>query len=184
MSQRPREARLYFSFRSPYSWMAVEQLRRRLPDIFERVRMLPYWDPDPLTAQLLAQRDVSLPYQQMSKAKHLYVLGDTKRLAARLGLTMAWPVDISPWWERPHLAWLAARHQGQAERCYDALVTARWTRGEDICDAATFARVVGQAGLDAAVLEAASADDGYRAEGAGYLAAACDDDVFGVPYVR
>lgn len=184
MSRRRPVPRLYFSFRSPYSWMAIELLRRDLPDLFERAAMFPYWDPDPRTGRLLAERGASLSYQQMSKAKHLYVLGDTKRMAARLGLAMAWPVDIGPWWERPHLGWLAARAAGAGQACYDALVAARWTRGEDICDAAVFAKVMADAGLDAAALEAASQDERYLAEGVECLAAACDDDVFGVPYVR
>jgi len=179
-----RPPRLYFSFRSPYSWMAVERLRRAVPDLFERFELFPYWDPDATMQRALRERGAELPYQQMSKAKHLYVLGDTKRLAARLGLRMAWPVDIDPWWELPHLAWLAARRAGLAERCYDALVEARWGAGADICEAEVFGKVVGDAGLDAEALLAAAGRDDVRAEGLECLVAAYEDDVFGVPYLR
>ena len=178
-----RRPRLYFSFRSPYSWMAVGQLRRSIPDLFERLDLYPYWDPDPQTEQALRDHGAELCYQQMSKAKHLYVLGDTKRMAARLGLTMAWPVDIEPWWEVPHLGWLAARRTGQGERCYDALVAARWGQGANICDPEVFRRVVAGAGLNAAELGSASADAEIRAEGVRCLVAAYEDDVFGVPYL-
>jgi 2-hydroxychromene-2-carboxylate isomerase len=181
MTQRPR---LYFSFRSPYSWMAVERLRRTLPELFRRADLIPYWDPDPETERMVTERGARLYYQQMSRAKHLYVLADTKRMASRLGLAMAWPVDVDPWWELPHLGWIAARRAGRAERCYDALVAARWNRGENICDRAVFQQVIAGAGLDAVTLAAAAADADIRAEGARCLVAAYEDDVFGVPYVR
>jgi 2-hydroxychromene-2-carboxylate isomerase len=118
----------------------------------------------------------------MTKAKHLYVLADTKRLAARLGLSMAWPVDIDPWWEVPHLGWIAARRAGLAERCYDALVGARWNRGENICDPGVLGRVASDAGLDGTRLVAATTESDIRAEGVRALVSAYDDDVFGVPY--
>jgi 2-hydroxychromene-2-carboxylate isomerase len=183
MTRSNRPPRLYFSFRSPYSWMAIERLRHRLPDLFTVAGLVPYWDPDPVTAQLVAERGAEFHYQQMSKAKHLYVLADTKRMAARLGLAMAWPVDIDPWWEMAHLAWLAARRAGAAERCYDALVAARWERGENICDPEVLRQVTTAAGLDGAALAAAAADDDVRAEGAECLVRAYEEDIFGVPYV-
>jgi 2-hydroxychromene-2-carboxylate isomerase len=178
-----RPPRLYFSFRSPYSWLAVARLRRRAPDLFTRMELFPYWDPDPVTRQMLRDRDAELPYQPMSKAKHLYVLFDTRRLATRLGLPMAWPVDRDPWWELPHLGWLAARRAGLAERCYDALVAARWTEGADICDTGEFTRVITAAGLDGAALVAAVQRDDIRTEGVEALVSAYQDDVFGVPYL-
>jgi len=180
MTRRPR---LYFSFRSPYSWMAIERVRRRMPDLFQIADLFPYWDPDPVTERMVSERGAALYYQQMSRAKHFYVLADTKRMAARLGLAMAWPVDVDPWWELPHLGWIAARRAGQAERCYEALVAARWGRGENICDRAVFRRVIAAAGLDATLAVAAD-DADVRAEGAQCLVTAYEDDVFGVPYVR
>jgi 2-hydroxychromene-2-carboxylate isomerase len=178
-----RPPRLYFSFRSPYSWMGLEKLRRHLPGLFSAVELIPYWDPDEVTARLVAEQDAQFHYQQMSKAKHLYVLADTKRMAARLGLTMAWPVDVDPWWEVPHLAWLAARRAGAAERCYDALVAARWQRGENICDPEVLRHAVGAAGLDGMALAAAPQADTIRAEGVQCLVRAYEEDIFGVPYV-
>ena len=176
--------RLYFSFRSPYSWMAVERLRRVLPDLFERIELIPYWDPDPPTRQALKERDAEPPYQQMSKAKHLYVLVDTKRLATRLGLHLAWPVDDDPWWELPHLGWLVAQQAGVGQRCYDALIAARWGAGLDICDDEVFTRVLTDVGLDGAAISTAAHDETTRAAGVSCLAAAHEDDIFGVPYLR
>ncbi|GIJ79590.1 2-hydroxychromene-2-carboxylate isomerase [Micromonospora phaseoli] len=181
MKRRPR---LYFSFRSPYSWLTVHRLRREVPDILDRVDCYPYWDPDAKTTAGLAERGAELHYVQMSRAKHRYILLDTKRLAQRAGLAMAWPIDVDPWWELPHLAWLRARREGRAVAFYDALVAARWERGEDICTPEVIARAAVVAGVDPEAAQAAPEDAEIRAEGIDCLAAAYDDDVFGIPYLR
>lgn len=176
--------RLYFSFRSPYSWLTVHRLRVAVPDAFERIEWFPYWDPDSDTERALAEQRAEFHYVQMSRAKHLYLLMDTKRLAARLGLTMAWPVDVDPWWERPHLAFLTAREQGRAEEFYDALIRARWQRGEDICAPEVIERAAEEACVDPALTLRAPEDPRIRAAGVACLVRAYEDDVFGIPYLR
>ncbi|MFI6042477.1 2-hydroxychromene-2-carboxylate isomerase [Nocardia sp. NPDC051321] len=179
-----RKARLYFSFRSPYSWMAVEKLARALPGAYEQLEFVPYWDPDQRTEEDLRARDAEFHYVPMSKAKHLYVLIDTKRMAERLGLPIHWPIDRDPWWEVPHLAWLAARRRGRPHSFYRAVVTARWIRGENICDPEVIRGLAVQTGLDGDELVGAVHAADLRAEGADCLARAYDDDIFGVPYLR
>jgi 2-hydroxychromene-2-carboxylate isomerase len=181
VTARPR---LYFSFRSPYSWLTVRRLRAEVPDALTELDWYPYWDPDSRTEAALAQRGGELPYAQMSRAKHLYILMDTKRLAQRAGLAMAWPVDVDPWWELPHLAWLWARRLGRAEQFYDAVTAARWERGENICDPAVLRVAAAEAELDADTAVVAADDPGIRAEGVDCLYEAYLDDVFGVPYLR
>jgi 2-hydroxychromene-2-carboxylate isomerase len=180
----PAQPRLYFSFRSPYSWMTVRRLRAEVPDAWTALVWYPYWDPDTRTAAALAERGAALPYAQMSRAKHLYILLDSKRLSQQEGLSMSWPVDADPWWERPHLAWLWARRLGRAERFYDAVVAARWERGENICDPPVLRAAAEEAGLDAEAAVAVTDDPSVRAEGVDCLYAAYHDDVFGVPYLR
>ncbi|MTK01492.1 2-hydroxychromene-2-carboxylate isomerase [Micromonospora sp. CP22] len=179
-----RRARLYFSFRSPYSWLTVRRLRAAVPDAFDALDWLPYWDPDGTTAGLLAERGVDLHYGQMSRSKHRYILLDTKRLATADGAAMAWPVDVDPWWEPAHLAWLWARRSGRAEPFYDAVTAARWERGENISDPAVVAACAAQAGLDPDVAAACADDPELRAEGVECLSHAYHDDVFGVPYLK
>jgi 2-hydroxychromene-2-carboxylate isomerase len=179
-----RPPRLYFSFRSPFSWMTVERLRRGMPDIDEHLEFLPYWDPDQRTTAALTERGAGLHYVAMSKAKHLYILQDTKRLAARLDLPMVWPVDLDPWWELPHLAWLRARRLGLARRFYDAVVAARWLRAENICEPAVIRRIALDVGVDPDLLATAADDEEIRAEGVDCLVAAWEDNVFGIPYLR
>ncbi|MYT29272.1 MULTISPECIES: DsbA family protein [unclassified Streptomyces] len=184
MSRRPDVPRIYFSFRSPFSWLALHQLRSQEPDILRRAEMIPYWDPDSRTERALKERGAAVHYVQMSKAKHLYVLYDTRRLTQRFGLPMAWPVDRDPWWEVPHLAWLRARREGVAERFYDAVTRARWEQGLDICDPDTLAGLTVECGLSAGQLTSAANDPELREEGVDCLERAYHDDVFGIPYFR
>jgi 2-hydroxychromene-2-carboxylate isomerase len=179
-----RGARLHFSFRSPFSWMAVTRLLRRVPDATSRVEFLPYWDPDAQTSAGLSARDAEFHYAPMTKAKHLYILHDTKRQARRLGLGMVWPIDDEPWWELPHLAYLRARRLGAGPAFYSAVMAARWERGENICEAPVIRDLADGLGLDAAALLDAPHSPEIRAEGVDCLVTAYEDDIFGVPYFR
>nr|AFV52182.1 isomerase [Streptoalloteichus sp. ATCC 53650] len=179
-----RRPRVYFSLRSPYSWLTVRRLRAEAPTCLDEVDWLPYWDPDPITLAALEERGGEFHYVQMSRAKHLYMLLDTKRLAQAQGVDMAWPVDIDPWWELPHLAWLAARRLGRPWEFYDALVAARWGRGDDICLPEVVRVAAEQAGLDPEALLAAPEDPEIRETAADCLHQAYLDDVFGIPYLK
>jgi 2-hydroxychromene-2-carboxylate isomerase len=179
-----KRPRLYFSFRSPYSWMTVDRLRAALPAAHEQLDWVPYFDPDPVTQKLLAERGGEFHYTQMSRSKHRYILMDTRRLAQRCGLSMAWPIDQDCWWELPHLAWLVARRAGRSMAFYDALVAARWQRGADICTPDVIRQAATDSGVDPAAALAAPDDPDIRQEATAGLFQAYQDDVFGVPYLR
>ncbi|NUR59916.1 MAG: disulfide bond formation protein DsbA [Catenulispora sp.] len=179
---RPKNPRLYFSFRSPYSWIALRRLEAVLPDAAATVEYIPYWDADEQTSAALAERGAEVLYQQMTKAKHLYLIQDTKRIAARLGYQVRWPIDRDPWWELPHLGWLAARRAGVEREFYTAVTRARWEQGADVCDRDVLRGVCVEAGLDAEPLLAAPDDPDIRAEGVEALSRAYDEDIFGIPY--
>lgn len=181
MKRRPR---LYFSFRSPYSWLTVRRLREVVPNLSTAMECFPYWDPDERTSAALADRGGEFHYLQMSRAKHLYMLMDTKRLAERQGITMAWPVDVDSWWELPHLAWLQARHDGREWEFYDAVTEARWGRGDDICQPEVIRAAAEQAGLHPDRLVAAADTPDIRSEAVECLYQAYLDDVFGIPYLK
>ncbi|WP_433042406.1 2-hydroxychromene-2-carboxylate isomerase [Dactylosporangium sp. CS-033363] len=181
MKKRPQ---LYFSFRSPYSWLALRKLRTVCPDLDEVFDVRPYWDPDEQTSASLAARGGEFHYQQMSRAKHLYMLLDTKRLTTASGVAMAWPIDIDSWWELPHLAFLYARGAGRAWPFYDAIVEARWGRAEDICTTEVVAAAARTAGLEPSSVLAAADDPVIRAEAVDCLYAAYRDDIFGIPYIK
>ncbi|WP_199434086.1 2-hydroxychromene-2-carboxylate isomerase [Qaidamihabitans albus] len=176
--------RVHFSFRSPFSWIALTRLLRAVPDLDRHVELLPYFDPDERTAEALRARDADFHYQQMSKAKHLYILYDVRRQVSRHGLTMTWPVDVDPWWELPHLAWLRAVELGEGTRFYAGVTAARWERGENVCDPAVVRAIAEEAGLPGDELAAAPDDPRLREAGVDALVRAYEDDVFGVPYFR
>ena len=179
-----RRPRLYFSLRSPFSWMAVWQLEERIPNADEHIEYIPFFEPDAESAKALEELGGVFHYVQMSKAKHLYILNDTKRLAAKFGYQMKWPVDIDPWWELPHLAWIKAKQLGVQREFYQAVTRARWERGEDICEVDVLRPVLEDAGLPVEPLLTAPSDPGIRAAGVHALLNVYNDDVFGVPYFK
>jgi 2-hydroxychromene-2-carboxylate isomerase len=179
-----RNPRLFFSFRSPFSWLAIERLQRILPDAQNHIEFIPYWEPDSRTERSLQERGAAIHYAQMSKAKHLYILQDTKRLVERMGLRMAWPIDMTPCWEIPHLGWLQAKRLGLGAPFYTAVVSARWQRGENICDPEVIRGLAASLGIAAESILGAVEDPEIRAEGVDCLVEAYEDDIFGVPYFR
>lgn len=181
---RDRRPRLHFSFRSPFSWLGITRLRALVPDLDQRVRFIPYWDPDAETELALRERDAEFHYTQMTKAKHLYILHDTRRQAARLGVPMRWPIDDDPWWERPHLAWLQADQLGAGPAFYRAACAARWERGEDICTEAAIRALAAETDLPADALVGAVHSADIRMRAVDCLVTAYEDDIFGVPYFR
>jgi 2-hydroxychromene-2-carboxylate isomerase len=179
-----RSPRVFFSFRSPFSWMAVERMQRAIPDVHKLLQFIPYWEPDQRTREALQKREAEIRYAAMSKAKHLYILQDTKRLAGELGLRIVWPVDIAPWWEVSHLGWLKARRLGQGTAFYKVVTEARWQRGENISDPNVVRKLAESVGLDGDIILQAIDDPDIRAEGVDSLVDAYQDDIFGVPYFR
>ncbi|MFI6042575.1 2-hydroxychromene-2-carboxylate isomerase [Nocardia sp. NPDC051321] len=176
------EPRFYFSLRSPYSWLAVEDLLARHRELAETLTWLPFWDPDGAMLAELEQAGGGYCYAPMSREKHLYILQDARRAAAARGLTVRWPVDRNPWWEVPHLACVAAARVGRMPELAVALTRARWHEGRDICDPGTVEAVGTDLGLDGAELARAASDPEVRAAAVEMLLTAYRDSVFGVPF--
>ncbi|MGW3957061.1 DsbA family protein [Streptomyces sp. NPDC004752] len=177
-----RGPRWYFSFRSPYSWMAYRDLMKHYPDVAEAIEWLPFWEPDQQAVAELERDRVRLPYVPMSKEKHLYILQDVRRLARARDLDMVWPVDTAPHWEVAHLAYLAAQRRGAGWGFIDAAYRRRWELGEDISDPATMASIGEEIGVDPRALADAHRDPGIREQGMAALNSLHRDGVFGVPF--
>ncbi|MFJ9178082.1 2-hydroxychromene-2-carboxylate isomerase [Streptomyces sp. NPDC102360] len=180
--RRRRPPRFYFSLRSPYSWLAYRELLDRHPDTAAALEWVPFFEPDELSAKLLAEAGGSFPYTPMSAAKHRYILQDVRRLAAERGLDFSWPVDREPVWEVPHLGYLAAERRGRGAAFIALAARARWELGLDICDRSVIAGFGPELGLDGAELAAAADDSGLREEGVRVLLDIERDGVFGVPF--
>lgn len=179
MSTLPR---FYFSFRSPYSWIAARQLAEHLGERYGVLELIPFWEPDERMLASLKTMGGQFLYTQMSRDKHLYILQDIKRITTRLRYKMAWPIDRQPWWDLSHLAYLAAREQGKGMEFFWGIYRARWERGEDISAADTIRTVAKEAGLDPEKMVNAVEDDEIRKAGAQALYRAYREGVFGVPF--
>lgn len=177
-----RTPRFYFSLRSPYSWLAYRDLLRRYPDLAAGLDWVPFWEPDELSQRLLAEAGGEFVYTAMSRAKHLYVLQDVRRLAAERGLEFSWPVDREPCWEIPHLAYLVACRHGAGPEYIARAYQARWQEGRNICDRDTVGQIGVALGLDADEMASAADDPEIRREGVQALLAIYRDGVFGVPF--
>ncbi|MEU7588389.1 DsbA family protein [Micromonospora sp. NPDC049230] len=176
----PRQATFYFSLRSPYSWLTYLDLRDRYPDAMDAMRWLPFWEPDERTTRLIAEQGGRFDYSPMSRAKHLYILRDIRRLSRERNLEVTWPLDRNPHWEVSHLPFFAAQRQGVGRRYVDRVYQARWQEGRDISDPATIAAIGAEIGL-ADVADAVN-DPVARQEGAAALAEAGRVGAFGVPF--
>jgi 2-hydroxychromene-2-carboxylate isomerase len=177
-----RVPRFFFSFRSPYSWLAARQIEERWPSIVPQLEYIPFWEPDAYSLELLSARGGEFFYTPMSHQKHLYILQDIKRLVNKFGYQNAWPVDHNPWWELPHLAYLVARRMDKGHEFLWAVYRARWERGENICSADVIQRLGQEVGLDSEALVSAPDNPEIRAEGIDALYRIYQDSVFGVPF--
>ncbi|MCX4693197.1 2-hydroxychromene-2-carboxylate isomerase [Streptomyces sp. NBC_01408] len=182
-SRRRRPPRFYFSLRSPYSWLAYRDLHERHPDVVDVLEWRPFWEPDEASAQALTAVGGQFPYATMSRAKHLYILQDVRRLTRERGLEATMPVDRDPCWEVPHLAWLAASDEGRGPEYVERVYRARWQEGRDICDPAVIGELAAELGLPADRLAGAAHDAQLRERGVAALLDVCRDGVFGVPFL-
>jgi len=175
-------ARFYFSFRSPYSWIGARLLEEEFDPKDSEIEYIPFWEPDERSLELLNAKGGEFLYTPMSRQKHLYILQDIKRITSKLGYLMSWPIDEKPWWDLPHLAYLAARRQGKGQEFFWAVYRARWERGENICSVETIRTLAEEIGLSPNKIAAAPDDNSIRAEGAEVLYSIYQDGVFGVPF--
>ena len=177
MPQRPK---VYFSFRSPYSWLALDTLKGLgLRECFDYV---PLWEPGDVVACALELEGAHLLYDQMSRSKHLYILQDVKRLVAARQEPMIWPIDHDPEWDLPHLAWLACRRLGTEWEFYDLVVDLRWTNGIDVCVEEYLRPAMDKCGLEGISLCDLRADPQVVSDAVAALKDTYENDVFGMPY--
>lgn len=174
--------RWYFSFRSPYSWLAYRDLIDRYPDVADSIEWIPFWEPDSESASMLREAGGNFAYVPMSPEKHRYILQDLRRLAAEREINFRWPVDRDPHWEVAHLGYIVANREGRGRAYVDEVYRSRWELGEDISESEVVAAAAWRAGLDGQLVASAQHDPDVRAEGRDVLLRIDRDGVFGVPF--
>lgn len=142
-----KNLRFYFSFRSPYAWLAFYRLSKISDRLPAPIEYIPLFPPKPFPGDPVA-----------SPQKTAYVAEDVGRFAKAYGLPLQWPKPFDTDWKRPHAGFLYALDQGRAVEFGLAAFAARFSRGEDLGDDATLIGVAERCGLEPdAVIR--SADD-------------------------
>jgi len=170
----PQAIRFYFSFRSPYAWLAAERLEAELGDLGAPIEPIPIFP----TPGLFPNDPSALP----EKVAHL--VQDVRRLAREQGLTVRFPSVNDTDWALPHAAFLGAQREGEAPALRFAVEVFRKRFGEglDVGDEAVVADAARGAGLSPDALLAAGHDPALRREASdGWRLARERDGVFGVP---
>jgi 2-hydroxychromene-2-carboxylate isomerase len=164
--------RFYFSFRSPYAWLAAERCESEIGNLGVPVDLLPiYPTPDVFPNDPTAMPD-----------KIAYIVQDILRLTRERGLTVRFPPPADPDWSLSHAAFLYAQRQDAGPRLMLELFRRRFAQGLDLGDDAVIADAARNAGLDPAAVVSAAHSDTLRAEAADCWRRAVErDHIFGVP---
>jgi 2-hydroxychromene-2-carboxylate isomerase len=164
--------RFYFSFRSPYSWLAAERLEAELGDLGVPIERLPiYPTPGHFLNDPAARPD-----------KLAYLVQDVRRLVRERGLTVRFPSAVDPDWSISHAAFLGAERQGMGHRFMLEVFRRRFGEGLDLGEDSVIADAARRAGLDPDAILSAAHSEELRAEAsAGWRLAVERDHIFGVP---
>jgi 2-hydroxychromene-2-carboxylate isomerase len=164
--------RFYFSFRSPYAWLAAERLEAELGDLGVPIERLPIYP----TPETFPNDPAAMP------DKIAYTVQDILRLVRELGLTVRFPPPGDPDWALSHAAFLGAQQRGAAHRFMLQVFRKRFRDGLDLGAEDVIADAARETGLDSAEILAAARSAGLRAQAAaGWRRAAERDRIFGVP---
>jgi 2-hydroxychromene-2-carboxylate isomerase len=172
MSQPGGTVRFYFSFRSPYSWLAflrVERALSGLPVVLDYVPVFP--PPD------IPNDPAAIP------TKLRYIMQDVARIAEAYGFRAKPPQKVDTDWIKPHSAFLYALDRGKAQAFGLGLFEARFLHGLDVAEGGVLHEVAAAQGLDGAALVRAATDQAFQTRVVqGMMKAAQEDSIFGVPY--
>lgn len=164
--------RFYFSFRSPYAWIAAERLESELGDLGVGIERLPIFP----TPELFPNDPTAMPN------KIAYLAQDIPRLARERGLKVRFPDSTDTDWALSHAAFLGAESQGAGQRFMVEVFRKRFCEGLDLGDDRVLADAASKASLDPEAILAAGHSEALRAEvSAGWRLAIERDRIFGVP---
>jgi 2-hydroxychromene-2-carboxylate isomerase len=170
MSEDFEPVRMYFSFRSPYSWMATERI------IKESIPV------DPI-AYVKAPADTPPPNPITSSAKGAYVARDVVRLAKRLGFNFLLPDPFDVDFSRVNNAFFVAKKHGKGLAFMKAAYRSRFVGGRNIATDDVLADVSLEAGFDPDYALAAADDAGIRNQSLAKMEETLETDrPFGVPF--
>ncbi len=171
MTDPQDRVRFYFSFRSPYSWLALLRIEQALQALKVALDYIPVFPPPDFPNDPAAVPN-----------KRKYIERDIARVAEAYGYRAQAPAKLDTDWIRPHAAFVYAADQGKGPAFARGLFEARFVRGLDVGEDAVMAEAAGGQGLDAQALIAAAGDSGYQTRVVqGMIQALEQDSIFGVP---
>jgi 2-hydroxychromene-2-carboxylate isomerase len=164
--------RFYFSFRSPYAWLAAERLEPEIGVLGVAIERIAVYPTPALFPNLLAT----------TPAKIAYLVQDIRRLVRERGLTVRFPSAVDPDWSLSHAAFLGAQQQGAGHTFMLEAFRKRFCEGLDLGDDDVIADAAHRAGLDRGTILAAAHSDALRFEASdGFRLGMERDGIFGVP---
>jgi 2-hydroxychromene-2-carboxylate isomerase len=170
-AERPR-IEFWFSFRSPYSWIAFPRVRR-LARHYGAELQLRYILP-------MVMRGLPVP-----RIKSRYIMLDTKREADRVDLPFGKMVDpVGRGAERALAVAHAAAPLGLAEEFSERALRGAFAEGVDLAEDKGFYALARAAGLSSAQVDAALADEGWRETAEANRQALFDAGLWGAPSYR
>jgi 2-hydroxychromene-2-carboxylate isomerase len=161
----------YFSFRSPYAWLAFYRLswiKDRLPVSIEYLPLFP--------PQRFPGDPVATP-QKMA-----YVVEDIGRFARPYGLPLHWPEPFDTDWKRPHASFLYALDAGCAVEFGLAAFAARISRGQDLGENDTLAAIAEQCSLGPDSVLRSADQNALQRRGLKGVVRGQREGLFGVPF--
>lgn len=144
----PHEVKFYFSYRSPYAWLATRRMESMLTGLPVELLLRPVWEPEPELEKRLAEIEISWHFAQPSREKRRYIFQDIRRYVRAGGLRFKWPIDRDSRWTLAHLGHLFAREHGRERAYHRTLFDLRFERGENILDPERVGEVLRSLGLD------------------------------------
>jgi len=168
--------RFYFSFRSPYAWLAAEKLESELGDLGVPIERVPIYPTPELAPQLF------LNDPAVMRDKVAYLVQDILRLTRERGLTVRFPPPGDPDWALSHAAFLGAQRCGAEHGFMLETFRKRFCEGLDLGEDSVIADAARGAALDPSTILSAAHSEELRAEvSAGWRRAVERDRIFGVP---
>jgi 2-hydroxychromene-2-carboxylate isomerase len=149
---------VYFSLRSPYSWLALHRLERLGPRLGAELRLVPVYPREGSAFQNPAANHARLRYR----------IEDVGRMAQAYGLSVRLPPSADVRWELSHAAFTFAQERERGLAFALAAGSARFSRGRDLGDLAVLEEVAAIVGLDPAAVAG--------------ITAGMQQGVFGVPF--
>ena len=135
-NQQSNHLTFYFSFRSPYAWLAFYRLSKIASNLPVTIEYVPLFPPKPVIGDSIG-----------NPSKSAYVEEDINRFANAYGLNLQWPKPFDTDWKRPHASFLYALDQGCAVEFGMAAFMARFSEGKDIGENDTLAGIAEQCSL-------------------------------------